>query len=331
MPIPLIAAALIAAAGAGGTGGVALGGKGAVDMNKARKRIKSAEADYAVARGKTEKSAQKTNDALVDYGSQQEEALRLVVVRFGDFLRRHAKQVKESERLLVDGLDAPTGSVAVGEGELSVSLMALVGGAATSAAVGGTASAGVTAAVGAYGVASTGTAISGLSGAAASNATLAALGGGSLASGGGGMALGATVLNFVTVGPALLVGGMVLKGQGTKALTQAKKYEAAAKVEVARLSADRTLFRAVRTRVTELSQLLDRLVERGVEALDLLESDVFDPDAHADRFQAALSYALAVRDVAATPVVDTAGQINDGTSSFTVRYRGMVDEEKNDD
>ncbi|WP_439937094.1 hypothetical protein ACS3YM_14275 [Nocardia sp. N13] len=328
MPIPLIVAALIAAGAAGGTGGAALGGKGAINMNKARKTIRKAEADYASARKKAEKAAEKTNQTLVVYGGQQEKAIRIVVMRLGDFLRRHAKQVKDAERLLVDGLDADAGRVGLEEGNLSVSLMALVGGAATSAAVGGTASAGVTAAVGAYGVASTGTAISGLSGAAASNATLAALGGGSLAAGGGGMALGATVLNFVTVGPALLVGGMVLKGQGTKALTQAKKYEAAVNVEVARLSADCALFKAVRMRVTELSALLDRLVARGIDALDLLESEEFDRDTHADRFQAALSYALAVRDVAATPVVDSNGDINDGTGSFTVKYRSMVDEEK---
>jgi len=52
----------------------------------------------------------------------------------------------------------------------------------------------VTTLVAAFGTASTGTAISGLSGAAATNATLAWLGGGSLAAGGGGVAAGAAVL-----------------------------------------------------------------------------------------------------------------------------------------
>ena len=48
--------------------------------------------------------------------------------------------------------------------------------------------------VGALGTASTGTAISTLSGAAASNATLAWLGGGALAAGGGGIVVGTAVL-----------------------------------------------------------------------------------------------------------------------------------------
>ncbi len=50
-----------------------------------------------------------------------------------------------------------------------------------------------------YGTASTGTAISTLSGVAAHNATMAALGGGSLAAGGGGMAMGALALTGVGV------------------------------------------------------------------------------------------------------------------------------------
>lgn len=43
MPIPLIAAGIIAVGAATGCGGVALGGKGAHDMKKARERIKAAD------------------------------------------------------------------------------------------------------------------------------------------------------------------------------------------------------------------------------------------------------------------------------------------------
>ncbi|MCP9947100.1 hypothetical protein [Actinomadura madurae] len=64
---------------------------------------------------------------------------------------------------------------------------------------------------------------------------LAFLGGGSLASGGGGMALGATVLNVVTIGPAFLVGGLVVKGQGAKEITKAREREADIAVAIAEL------------------------------------------------------------------------------------------------
>ncbi|CAG0924267.1 unnamed protein product, partial [Notodromas monacha] len=61
--------------------------------------------------------------------------------------------------------------------------------------------------VGLLASASTGTAISGLSGVAATNATLAWLGGGSLASGGFGMAGGMIALGGIVAGPALAIGG----------------------------------------------------------------------------------------------------------------------------
>lgn len=75
----------------------------------------------------------------------------------------------------------------------------------------------------AFGTASTGTAISALSGAAATNATLAALGGGSLAAGGGGIALGTTILGAATLGVGLLVGGVIFSCTGSKLSSKAEK------------------------------------------------------------------------------------------------------------
>lgn len=51
----------------------------------------------------------------------------------------------------------------------------------------------------------------------------------------GGMALGATVLNVVTIGPAFLVGGLVVKGQGAKEITKAREREADIAVAIAEL------------------------------------------------------------------------------------------------
>ncbi len=73
---------------------------------------------------------------------------------------------------------------------------------------------GVPALVGVVGTASTDATISGLSGAAAQSATMAWLGGGALATGGGGVALGATALDFVTIGPTLLITGLVCHEDG---------------------------------------------------------------------------------------------------------------------
>lgn len=118
----------------------------------------------------------------------------------------------------------------------SIGADALLGTLSSAAAgtAGGFAAAGATtAAVMAFGTASTGTAIVSLSGAAATNATLAALGGGALAAGGGGMALGSMVLGGATLGVGLLVGGLIFNFTGSKlsdkadeAWSQMKKAEA---------------------------------------------------------------------------------------------------------
>lgn len=103
-------------------------------------------------------------------------------------------------------------NVSVGAGVLLGGL----GGAAVGTAGGFAAAGATTSAVMALGTASTGTAISTLSGAAATNATLAALGGGAISAGGGGMALGTAVLGGATLGVGLLVGGIIFNFTGNK-------------------------------------------------------------------------------------------------------------------
>lgn len=95
-------------------------------------------------------------------------------------------------------------------------LLGGMGGAAVGTAGGFAAAGATTSAIMALGTASTGTAISSLSGVAATNATLAALGGGSLAAGGGGMALGTAILGGATLGIGLLVGGVIFNVTGSK-------------------------------------------------------------------------------------------------------------------
>lgn len=111
-------------------------------------------------------------------------------------------------------------------------LLGGLGGAAVGTAGGFAAAGATTSAVMALGTASTGTAISTLSGAAATNATLAALGGGAISAGGGGMALGTAVLGGATLGVGLLVGGIIFNFTGSKmsdkaddAYRQAKKAQ----------------------------------------------------------------------------------------------------------
>lgn len=100
------------------------------------------------------------------------------------------------------------GSYFLGWSNLKDANRNMVIGTTASVAGAGTA-AGVLTLVGAYGTASTGTAISALSGAAATNASLAWLGGGSVAAGGGGVAAGTAVL---TGGVIIVVIGVAAAG-----------------------------------------------------------------------------------------------------------------------
>ena len=326
MPI-FIPVALIAIGVATGSGGLALGGKGAHEIAQAKRRLARTTKYYERRRAMTDRALAATNEKLAALGQQQQGALVEVVVRMGEFLRRHQRQVRESERLLVDGVDA-TLTQLPGLRGLDVDAVAWISGAIGSAAAGAGAGAGVSAAASSIGVASTGAAISGLSGAAAEGAALAFLGGGSLASGGGGIALGATALNFVSIGPALLVGGMVVKGQGTKALTRARELEAKVAVAVAELDATRTKLSGVEARAAELSNILERLTTQAVDALDLLETEPFEPSAHAARFQRAMTLVMAVRDVAVAPVIDADGNVTERSEEFKIRYRTLIEESK---
>lgn len=94
--------------------------------------------------------------------------------------------------------------------EVSLAATLVLGGlsGASIGIAGGIAAGGATTTlVSALGVASTGTAISSLSGVAATNAIYAALGGGAVAAGGGGVAAGAVVLGGATLGIGILAGG----------------------------------------------------------------------------------------------------------------------------
>lgn len=104
-------------------------------------------------------------------------------------------------------------------------LLGGLGGAALGTAGGFAASGATISIVMSFGAASTGTAISSLSGAAAVNATLAAIGGGSLAAGGGGVALGSTILSFSTMAVGVLVGGIIFNATGKKLSAKADEAE----------------------------------------------------------------------------------------------------------
>lgn len=118
--------------------------------------------------------------------------------------------------------------------------------------------------VGNFAAASTGTAISTLSGAAATNATLAWLGGGSIAAGGGGIAAGTLALGGIIAIPALAVMGIFSNLAADKKIHEIKKYE---------LDAIRTID-AIKKNILAMDLIEQRVKE--LNAALLKERDVFD-------------------------------------------------------
>jgi len=118
----------------------------------------------------------------------------------------------------------------------------------------------------------------------------------------------------------------VVAGQAKKAKTKASQNEARIGIAIAEMQGTKTTFDAIIARAEELGKLLDQLVVRATSALDLLESEPFDPTQHAVRFQQALTLAMAGRDIATTKVVNESGDLNEETATFKVRYRTLIKE-----
>lgn len=320
MVLPLIPLLLIGTGAGTGIAGAVAGAAGFVKFRRASVVHEEAKVQYEDCLARTAEKARETNGRIRRYGRQQGHARRYVVIRMADFMRRNQRQVAQSAAQLLDGMDVDIRQLPEFAGVLTADV-GWLSGAAGAAATGTATFMGVPALVGSWATASTGTAISGLYGAAASNATMAWLGGGSLAAGGGGVALGATALNFVTIGPTLLVTGLVFNGQGEKSMTRAREYEARVRVAAEEQEAFRNRLDEVQARVRELSVALRELVRRAQASMHELEQVQFDPVEHAEMFRRTLRLVLAVRDFCTVPILDEDGALNSETEKLIIKYR----------
>lgn len=258
MPLPLIIGGIAAIAGVAGVGS---GIHGGVKMKEANDTMKSAQRKQENAVHKFEKRNTETTELMDALGKQELEILNSFE-QFSNLIEKIQGR-PEFKAYDKEGVNLPEyeaeelKKVSAGAGVL----IGGIGGAAAGTA-GGFAAAGVTtSAVMALGTASTGTAISTLSGVAATNATLAALGGGSLAAGGGGMALGSMVLGGATLGVGLLVGGVIFNVTGSKlsdkadeAYSQAKRTEREVNKIVAYFDELSTAAEGFRTSLTNVAE-----------------------------------------------------------------------------
>ena len=219
MPLPLIIGGIATVAGIAGAGS---GIHGGVKLKKANDTMKVAKSIQEELVADFKDANKITMEKLDELGE-----LELTVLdsfnNFADAIekiqhRPEFKSVSKKKIKLPEYTPEEIKKVSAGAGVLLGGL-----GGTTVGVAGGFAAAGATtSAVMALGTASTGTAISTLSGVAATNATLAALGGGSLAANGGGMALGSVVLGGATLGVGLLIGGVIFNVTGRKVSDKAE-------------------------------------------------------------------------------------------------------------
>lgn len=265
MPLPLIAAIFLATSAlSGGTGAYKVIGSGM--------RIKRAKDLYQSRRGQYDRAMQRYRllqakgiDKFEALGKRRLEAL-VTMGRAVDFL----KKAKIRERELKQQFKVTPQTLADWKGA-SLNAVQVLNGLVKSAGSGLATAAAAYGLVGSLATASTGAAISTLSGAAATNATLAWLGGGAIISGGGGIALGAMILNGIVAGPALLVAGFFAGSKAEEVETEVAKQISAMDVAEAQMDQQLAVLKVILRRAEELDDAtakVDAALQRLLDTSD---------------------------------------------------------------
>ncbi|GBF07244.1 hypothetical protein DAERI_130074 [Deinococcus aerius] len=299
MPIPLVIIG-IAAAGAIKKG-IDAGGL----LMRASELQKETNERKGKAEGKFEDHLQAVRHDALALEEQKHAVMAGTMARFVELWERQKKRANVSDKDFTVRLNISAEKLEEFRG-IGVKSLEIAGGLASATAAGVGTGATVISAVSAFGVASTGTAISGLSGAAANSALLAWLGGGSLAAGGGGMALGTIVAGGLFVAPAALVGSFIAAKKGQEALTAATEYQAKVDVYIAELQGKQTHLTAIQERMTEVSDLITALVQRLRNALTLCERDEarMEGNVRLENFYAAATLAKTLSELLSVPIID---------------------------
>ena len=306
------------ALGAVGLYGLVKGGKAVIDHSDAgtanddaRKLIDKA-TELVVAR----RSA--ATDVLTDYGNRK---LRAFNGPIADFITAFGrlKNVEEIHTPELDRLQIGDFSTASLEGLKHDYQLLMDSGVGLGAGLTG----GAALAFGAYNgtmmlaAASTGTAISTLSGAAATNATLAWLGGGTLAAGGGGVAMGTLVLGGIVAAPALAIFGHIAANKAEAALADSISnlekaqtcYNDAQRVAGSLIAIENTTALANHT-FSKITTHLRRSVRDLRDVMDINGEDyrAFSPQARETVFRA-VKFAQLIKAMIDTPILDEQGNL----------------------
>ena len=330
MPLPLLFIGIAAATGTFGVGSTI---KAGIDANTAKLVNKSA---TEIVQNSTDwVNAQRLacGRSLTQLGEEKLFVLSSSMAEFLDFFQK----IKNVDFKDSEGLDELK-KMHVDEKDF-VEMRTLVNfaGSLAGGAVAGTAG-GALAAFGAYGAAqalafaSTGTAISALSGAAATNATLAFFGGGSLAAGGLGMAGGTAVLGGLVAGPALMVMGLVAGSAAKKNLEKAYTNRAEAIQIASQLNVAGLQCEAIRRRTYMFYNLLARLDTYFLPLIYKMEDIIANEGDDYKVYSAdskkiiasCASVAVSVKTVLDTPLLTDDGLLTEGSETTATNIEGFL-------
>jgi len=309
MPIPFIFGA--AAAAAAITGAVqAIAGMD--KLNQARQIGESAQQKYENELKELEINKEKLEQIAQDYIKLHVDVNRLTIKRFLSLIQSLDQNFSKKDVNVLRNLKISSNQCKKYQGYV-LQAEELFSGGSTMLKVGTITSQGLVALTGIIGTASTGTAISSLSGAAATNATLAWFGGGSLASGGGGMALGSLVLGGVALGSALMVGGFIVAEKGDEALIKAKEYQSQVNQAIIQIHSAKSFLKQVEKRITDLSSIVRSLDNRIIQILNKLESKPFDYNKNINSLKWLVTLVKTLEKIQKTPLLDKKGNLNPAT------------------
>jgi uncharacterized protein YaaW (UPF0174 family)/outer membrane murein-binding lipoprotein Lpp len=290
-----------------------------VNLNKAKDIGNKAEKRYKHYRKELKRDWEKTEKVAESYAQIQTTIQKHTISKFmvlmDNLVKLHSQQnirFLETVNISVQTLqnDKPQ----------DMKTEKLVSSGLTTVVAGITASQILTGLISTVGIASTGTAISELSGAAAWNATLAWLGGGSLAAGGGGMALGTLLLGGISITAALAVGSLMLAGEGKKALKQAKKYKEQVSNAVHEIKQVMDFLKQLRQRMRDLTYLTNELNNRATATLNQLESQSLDSNI----WEQSNFLINVLKEIIETPVLSSEGKINPITTIILEKYNYLI-------
>lgn len=314
MPLPFIAAAAAAAAlvGVKKTYDAHCDNKEANEVNEeASYIIKSATDGANIAR-------EHCNEALQRLGNEKVSILDNSMQRFlKGFTRIKNVDFSDSEGLNeLNKLKFDQSTIKELK-EMQSMASAIVGGVASGAVMGAATAFGAYGATMTFAAASTGTAISTLSGAAATNATLAWLGGGSLAAGGGGIAAGTAVLGGLVAAPALVVFGLVASSKASAKKDEAYANLAQAKTYREEMNTVKTLCFGMEKRADMFSELLTNLDEIFkpliITMYDILIDNGSDYSKYSNEAKKHIAeivaVAIAIKSILDTPILTEDGKL----------------------